>query len=186
MTPKLMEWSAMQDVTDKTHDFEVLLQGFVWDPSGSQGALFRCDSYDGRLQQHQVLQRGVRRARRPAIARARPREAARVADRAVQDRLERPAGAASTASASSGRATRLGCTTSSRPAMAAPTGACRSSGSRRRLRSARSARVLAMRTRALSPQSVIGPVLTRYADMTGLHPAPAVDHDPDAVRASPS
>jgi len=47
MTPNLMEWSAMQDVTDKTHDFDALLQGFVWDPSGSQGALFRCDSYQG-------------------------------------------------------------------------------------------------------------------------------------------
>jgi peptide/nickel transport system substrate-binding protein len=47
MTPKLMEWSAMQDVTDKTHDFQALLQGFGWDPSGNQGALFRCDSYDG-------------------------------------------------------------------------------------------------------------------------------------------
>jgi peptide/nickel transport system substrate-binding protein len=47
MTPNLMEWSAMQDVTDKTHDFQALLQGFVWDPSGSQGTLFRCDSYEG-------------------------------------------------------------------------------------------------------------------------------------------
>ena len=47
MTPNLMEWSAMQDVTDKTHDFQALLQGFGWDPSANQGALFRCDSYDG-------------------------------------------------------------------------------------------------------------------------------------------
>jgi peptide/nickel transport system substrate-binding protein len=47
MTPNLMEWSAMQDVTDKTHDFQALLQGFGWDPSGNQGALFRCDSYEG-------------------------------------------------------------------------------------------------------------------------------------------
>jgi peptide/nickel transport system substrate-binding protein len=47
MTPKLMEWSAMQDVTDKTHDFQALLQAFVWDPSGSQGVLFRCDAYNG-------------------------------------------------------------------------------------------------------------------------------------------
>ena len=47
MTPNLMEWAAMQDVTDKTHDFDAILQAFVWDPAGSQGALFRCDSYDG-------------------------------------------------------------------------------------------------------------------------------------------
>jgi peptide/nickel transport system substrate-binding protein len=47
MTPNLMEWSAMQDVTDNTHDFDALLQGFVWDPAGSQGSLFRCDAYDG-------------------------------------------------------------------------------------------------------------------------------------------
>jgi len=47
MTPNLMEWSAMQDVTDKTHDFQALLQGFGWDASGSQGTLFRCDSYEG-------------------------------------------------------------------------------------------------------------------------------------------
>ncbi len=47
MTPNLMEWSAMQDVTDTTHDFQALLQGFQWDPSGNQGALFRCDSYEG-------------------------------------------------------------------------------------------------------------------------------------------
>jgi peptide/nickel transport system substrate-binding protein len=47
MTPNLMEWSAMQDVTDKTHDFQALLQGFSWDASGSQGTLFRCDSYEG-------------------------------------------------------------------------------------------------------------------------------------------
>jgi peptide/nickel transport system substrate-binding protein len=47
MTPNLMEWSAMQDVTDNTHDFDALMQAFVWDPAGSQGSLFRCDSYDG-------------------------------------------------------------------------------------------------------------------------------------------
>src|SRR5918993_269953 len=47
MTPNLMEWSAMQDVTDKTHDFQAILQGFGWDPSGSQGTLFRCDAYEG-------------------------------------------------------------------------------------------------------------------------------------------
>ncbi len=47
MTPNLMEWSAMQDVTDNTHDFDALLQSFVWDPAANQGALFRCDSYTG-------------------------------------------------------------------------------------------------------------------------------------------
>lgn len=47
MTPNLMEWSAMLDITDQTHDFEALLQGFVWDPGANQGALFRCDSYNG-------------------------------------------------------------------------------------------------------------------------------------------
>lgn len=47
MTPNLMEWSAMQDVTDKTHDFQALLQGFGWDASANQGALFRCDAYKG-------------------------------------------------------------------------------------------------------------------------------------------
>ena len=47
MTPNLMEWSAMQDVTDKTHDFQALLQGFSWDPSANQGSLFRCDAYEG-------------------------------------------------------------------------------------------------------------------------------------------
>ena len=55
MTPNLMEWSAMQDVTDKTHDFQALLQGFGWDPSANQGALFRCDAYPGWIQQHQIL-----------------------------------------------------------------------------------------------------------------------------------
>ena len=47
MTPNLMEWSAMQDLTDNTHDYDALLQGFSWDPAGNQGALFRCDSYTG-------------------------------------------------------------------------------------------------------------------------------------------
>src|SRR5215212_8345153 len=47
MTPNLMEWSAMQDVTDKTHDFQALLQAFGWDPSANQEALFRSDSYEG-------------------------------------------------------------------------------------------------------------------------------------------
>jgi peptide/nickel transport system substrate-binding protein len=47
MTPNPMEWSTMQDVTANTHDFQAIQQGFVWDPSGNQGALFRCDSYEG-------------------------------------------------------------------------------------------------------------------------------------------
>jgi peptide/nickel transport system substrate-binding protein len=47
MTPNLMEWSAMLDVTSTTHDFDAVLQAFGWDPSASQGALFRCDSYGG-------------------------------------------------------------------------------------------------------------------------------------------
>jgi len=47
MTPKLVEFSAMQEVTDGTHDFQMFLQGFGWDPSGNQGTVFRCDAYKG-------------------------------------------------------------------------------------------------------------------------------------------
>jgi peptide/nickel transport system substrate-binding protein len=47
MTPNPMEWSAMLDLTSTTHDFDAELQGFVWDPSGNQGALYRCDAYNG-------------------------------------------------------------------------------------------------------------------------------------------
>jgi peptide/nickel transport system substrate-binding protein len=47
MTPNLMEWSAMLDLTSQTHDFDALLQGFGWDASLNQGSLFRCDSYGG-------------------------------------------------------------------------------------------------------------------------------------------
>jgi peptide/nickel transport system substrate-binding protein len=47
MTPKPMEWSAMLDLTSTTHDFDAELQGFSWDPSGNQGALYRCDAYNG-------------------------------------------------------------------------------------------------------------------------------------------
>jgi peptide/nickel transport system substrate-binding protein len=47
MTPVLMEWSAMLDLTSQTHEFDAVLQGFGWDASLNQGALFRCDSYNG-------------------------------------------------------------------------------------------------------------------------------------------
>jgi peptide/nickel transport system substrate-binding protein len=47
MTPVLMEWTAMQDITDGTHDFQAFWSGFSWDVTANQGALFRCDSYDG-------------------------------------------------------------------------------------------------------------------------------------------
>ena len=47
MTPNLMEWAAKQDFVDNTHDFQAILQGFGWDPSANQGALFGCDAYDG-------------------------------------------------------------------------------------------------------------------------------------------
>jgi peptide/nickel transport system substrate-binding protein len=47
MTPVMMEWSAMLDLTSQTHEFDAVLQGFGWDPSLNQGALFRCDSYNG-------------------------------------------------------------------------------------------------------------------------------------------
>ena len=37
----------MQDLTSQTHEYDMFLQGFSWDPSGSQGTMFRCDSYNG-------------------------------------------------------------------------------------------------------------------------------------------
>ena len=47
MTPNPMEWSSMLDLTSTTHEFDAEQQGFVWDPSANQGALFRCDAYNG-------------------------------------------------------------------------------------------------------------------------------------------
>jgi peptide/nickel transport system substrate-binding protein len=47
MTPNLMEWSAMLDLTSQTHEFDAVLQGFSWDAGLNQGALFRCDAYEG-------------------------------------------------------------------------------------------------------------------------------------------
>ncbi len=47
MTPRLVEWPTLLEITGTDHDFEMVFQGFSWDPSGSQGVLFRCDAYGG-------------------------------------------------------------------------------------------------------------------------------------------
>jgi len=51
MTPRLVEWPAMQEITQTTHDFQAIFQGFSWTPDGSQSFFFRCDAYDGGFNQ---------------------------------------------------------------------------------------------------------------------------------------
>ena len=129
MTPNPMEWSAMQDVTDNTHDFQALCKDSVWDPSANQGALFRCDAYEGGFNDIKYCNEEFDKLddqQLRELDREKRRELLIEQSKIVWNDLpvliyrfgvERPG-------------SRLRCTTSSRRGMVVSTGACPSSGSR--------------------------------------------------------
>jgi peptide/nickel transport system substrate-binding protein len=46
VTPRPLPFPTLFEATIVNHDFEMSLNAFYWEPSGSQGLVFRCDSYE--------------------------------------------------------------------------------------------------------------------------------------------
>ncbi|MDP9354632.1 MAG: ABC transporter substrate-binding protein [Chloroflexota bacterium] len=47
MQPVFVPFPTLLDAINETHDFDMVLLGFGWDPSGNQEAMFACASYEG-------------------------------------------------------------------------------------------------------------------------------------------